>query len=272
MHVSGLFIYPVKSVRSVPLRRAEVRHRGLAGDRRWVVVDEHGQFLSQRSHARLALVSAAAQSDGSITLDAPGMPSLHVAVPAGTPRRTVTVWDDTLDAAVGDPTAGQWFSEFLGSTCQLVYMDQASLRPVAPAYGRPGDVVSFADAAPLLLATEASLADLNQRMARPLPMSRFRPNVIVAGNQPWEEDQWKLLRIGNVEFEVTHGCARCVMTTIDQDTSDASSDGEPLKTLATFRRFPDGVHFGQNLIPRTMGTISVDDAVEVIEIATPSVE
>ena len=124
--------------------------------------------------------------------------------------------------------------------------------------------MSFADAVPLLLATDASLVDLNRRLARPLPMSRFRPNVTVDGDEPWEEDRWKIVRMGNVEFEITHRCARCVVTTIDQDTGEKSGEGEPLKTLATFRRDSDGVYFGQNLVPRSVGTIAVGDEVEVL--------
>ena len=267
MKVSGIFIYPVKSVRAVSLSQAEVRRRGLAGDRRWVVVDRSGQFLSQRSHPKLALVSAAVETDGSISVDAPGMPHLHVTVPLGNKRLTVTVWDDTFEAAGGGSQAASWLSCYLGCPCQLVYMDQLAHRAVAPAYGQPGDVVSFADAVPLLLATDASLVDLNRRMAQPLPMSRFRPNVTIAGSEPWEEDRWKLVRIGSVEFEVTHGCARCVMTTIDQDTCEKSGDGEPLKTLATFRRDENGVYFGQNLVPRSVGTIAIGDPVEVVRFA-----
>ena len=265
MNVSSISIYPVKSVRAVPLTQAEVRHRGLAGDRRWVVADQNGQFLSQRSHPKLALVSAAVEADGSIGLDAPGMPHLHVTVPVGKERLTVTVWDDTFEAASGGSQAARWFAHYLGFPSQLVYMDQLSHRPVAAAYGQPGDVVSFADAVPLLLATDASLVDLNRRLAQPLPMSRFRPNVTIAGSEPWEEDRWKLVRIGKVDFEVTHRCARCVMTTIDQDTCEKSGDGEPLKTLATFRRDENGVYFGQNLVPRNTGTIAIGDPFEIVQ-------
>jgi hypothetical protein len=264
MHITGIHIYPVKGTRAVSLERAEVRRRGLAGDRRWLVVDQSGKFLTQRSHPKLALVSASVHTDGSIELDAPGMPHLRVAIPDAGERQSVTVWDDTFEAAVGPPEAARWFSHCLGLICGLAYMDQATRRPVAPTYGQPGDVVSFADAVPLLLATDASLSDLNRRLTRPVPMLRFRPNVTVDGHEPWEEDRWKIVRMGNVEFEVTHRCARCVVTTIDQDTGEKSGEGEPLKTLATFRRDADGVYFGQNLVPRGAGTIAIGDEVEVL--------
>jgi uncharacterized protein YcbX len=228
------------------------------------VVREDGQFLSQRNYPKLALARALIEADGSLVLSATGRPNLHVAVPEGGERRSVTVWNDTFDAVTADQRAAEWFTDFLGTPCRLVFMDENSCRPVARKYGREGDVVSFADAAPLLLACDVSLADLNRRLAHPLEMSRFRPNVTVDGHVPWEEDDWKMIRLGDVPFEVTHRCARCVVTTIDQESGEKSSDGEPLKTLARFRRDADGVYFGQNLLPRGVGVIQLGDAVEVI--------
>ena len=264
MKVTGICVHPIKATRAICVEQAEVRPRGLTGDRRWVVVDQHGQFISQRSHPKLALVTTVRLPDGAIDAAAPGMQPLRIGIPSSVERLTAVVWDDTVDAACAGSEAAAWFSEFVGVACRLAYMDQAAHRPVATQYGQDGDVVSFADAAPLLMATDASLADLNRRLRRPLPMSRFRPNVTIDGTDPWEEDRWKRLRIGNVEFEVTHRCARCVVTTIDQETGEVSADGEPLKTLATFRRDSAGVHFGENLVPRGVGTIEVGDQVVVL--------
>jgi uncharacterized protein YcbX len=264
MKVTRISIYPVKATREISLDAAEVRPRGLAGDRRWMVVDANGEFLQQRVVPALGLVHTALRADGSLEIDATGMPQLLVSVPTGDARQAVTVWGDTLSAAEAGPEAASWFAGFLKRECQLVYMDGDAVRPVAAEYGQPGDVVSFADAVPLLLATETSLADLNERMSRPLPMSRFRPNVTIDGDVPWEEDQWQRIRIGELEFKVTHRCARCVVTTVDQQTGTKDPNGEPLKTLATFRRDSDGVYFGQNLVPRSTGTIRVGDSVSVV--------
>jgi uncharacterized protein YcbX len=264
MKVTRISIYPVKATREIPLTTVEVRRRGLAGDRRWMVVDKAGDFLQQRVVPKLALVATLLQSDGSLILDAPAMSRLHVSVPNGSARIPVTVWGDKVVAADVGPQAAEWLSKYLERECRLVYMDRDAERPVAEAYGQAGDVVSFADAVPLLLATEVSLADLNQRIGRSLPMSRFRPNVTIDGVEAWEEDDWKQLRIGDVEFEVTHRCARCVVTAIDQESGVKDESGEPLKTLATFRRDSDGIYFGQNMVPRSLGTIRVGDSVTVV--------
>ncbi len=263
MKVTRISVYPIKATCEVSLDEAEVHPRGLSGDRRWMVVNAAGNFLQQRVQPELGRVRATPQVDGSLWVDAPGMPQLCVVPPVGGDRQPVKVWDDSLSAALAGAEAAGWFSTFLGRECFLVYMDQACQRPVAAEYGREGDVVSFADAMPLLLTTEASLADLNRRMGKPIPMSRFRPNIIVGGSKAWEEDDWRRIRIGETEFEITHPCARCVVTTIDQQSGIKSADGEPLKTLATFRSESEGVTFGQNLVPRTTGIIRVGDAVTV---------
>jgi uncharacterized protein YcbX len=191
------------------------------------------------------------------------MTPLRIDVPSGADRLPATVWGDRVNAACAASSASDWLSKYFGISCRLAFMDQRAHRGVAAEYGRQGDVVSFADAMPLLLATDVSLADLNRRLKEPLCMSRFRPNVVLDGDVPWEEDGWKQLQIGEVEFEATHRCARCVVTTIDQTTGEKSSDNEPLKTLATFRRDSEGVYFGQNLVPRGSGTIRVGDDVTV---------
>lgn len=263
MQVTGIFIYPIKATRGIELRQAEVRQRGLAGDRRWMVVDADGSFLHQRIHPRLALVETELSADGGLKVTGPGISPLQVARPAGDQRRRVTVWQDTFTAADAGLEAARWFSDVVGVPCHLTYMDQAADRPVAADYGQPGDVVSFADALPLLVTTEASLADLNRRLGQPLPMSRFRPNLVVGGSEAWEEDQWQHVYIGETHFEVTHPCARCVVTTIDQQTAERDRDGEPLKTLATFRRRDGNVYFGQNLNTRSTGAVRVGDEVRV---------
>lgn len=265
MRLTSISIYPIKGTRAIALQEAEVRTRGLFSDRRWLVVDESGRFITQRTHPRIGLISTTLRDNGDLIVNAPGMEPISVAARGSEVRVAVTVWDDTIQAARVSPEADRWFTQFLETQCQLVFMDPIALRPVAAQYGQPGDEVSFADAVPVLLANDASLVDLNRRLSQPLPMSRFRPNITVDGAKPWEEDEWKRLRVGDVEFEITHRCARCVVTTIDQDTAEKAGDGEPLKTLATFRRDSGGVYFGQNLVPRSRGVIRVGDPVEILQ-------
>ncbi|HUA31462.1 MAG TPA: MOSC N-terminal beta barrel domain-containing protein [Streptosporangiaceae bacterium] len=270
--LSDLYRYPVKSCRGQQLADAAVEPWGLAGDRRWMVVDAGGEVVTARERPRLVLVTPHLR-DGGLLLTGPGRPDLTVPVPSGGELIPVTVWDSKLLAAPAGPAADAWFSEVIGERARLVYLDDTTRRPTDPAYSRPGDLVSFADGYPLLLTTESSLADLNQNIAAgprasegPLPMMRFRPSVVIAGAAPWDEDGWRLLRIGGVPFRAVKGCARCVLTMIDPDT--AISGKEPIATLARIRRWDGGTWFGVNLIPDLPGgdaSIRVGDPVEVLE-------
>jgi uncharacterized protein len=261
--LSGLFVYPVKSARGVALDAATVGARGLDGDRRWMVVDERGVFVSQRTHARLALV-AAAREGGRLALEAPGAPRLLVdAPPAGAPTVRVRVWDDVCDAQPASPDAARWFSTLLGIGCALVFLPDASRRPVAPRGGSPASEVAFADAYPFLLISEASLENLNLRLARPVPMDRFRPNLVVSGCGPHTEDGWRRIRIGQVVFRVVKPCSRCGTTAVDQATGERGR--EPLATLATYRRVGADVMFGQNLVHEDTGALRLGDELTVLE-------
>ena len=269
--VTDLYRYPVKSCRGQQLRDAPVEPWGLAGDRRWMVVDLGGDLVTARERPPMLLVTPHLE-DGAIRLTAPGRPALTVPVPAGDDLIPVTVWDSKLLASPAGPEADAWFSAVAGEPVRLVYLDDPTRRPTNPAYSRPGDRVSFADGYPLLLTAESSLGDLNERVGAgprafegPLPMRRFRPSVVVAGAGPWAEDSWRLLRIGDVVFRAVKGCDRCVMTTIDPDTT--ASGQEPIATLARFRRWDGKVWFGVNLIPdspRPGVSIQVGDPVEVL--------
>lgn len=262
--LSALYVYPVKSCAALQPMTARVEPRGLAGDRRWLVVDPGGMFVTGRLHARMPLIRATPLTGG-LRLDAPGMPSLEIAHPAlDAPRRTVTIWRSSVDAASADPSAGVWLSRYLGADLALVHMDDAAQRTVNPDFGRPDDEVSFADGYPQLLISAAALDALNTRLREPVEMLRFRPNLVVAGTPPHAEDGWKRIRIGEVEFELVKPCTRCIFTTVDPQRGERDADGEPLKTLTTYRRTPNGVTFGQNLIPRSTGTIAVGDRVEVL--------
>ncbi|WP_395372349.1 MOSC domain-containing protein [Streptomyces tubercidicus] len=268
--LQSIHLYPVKSIAGSGPGEAVVEPWGLAGDRRWLLVDAEGRQLTQRQQRTLALARAEELPGGGLGLSAPGREPLTVAVPASGETIPVEVWKDEVEAVPAGPEAAEWFRGYLGIECRLVYLAAPEKRrPIDPAYSGPGDTVSFADGFPLLLTTTASLNALNSLIAQgdhadegPLPMNRFRPNVVVDGTAPWAEDDWHRVRIGAVEFEVVKPCSRCVITTTDQHTAERGK--EPLRTLARHRRFGDGLIFGQNLIPRGVGTIRIGDPFEIL--------
>lgn len=262
--VSGLYYYPIKSCRGVAVERAPVTPRGLADDRMLMVVDEVGEFMTQRDHPRMALVAPVLR-DEVLGLSGPGMPSLDVRMRGDGPRRAVRVWSDTCAAVDQGEAAAAWLSEFLGARCRLVRLADEHARRVDARFARrPDDQTSFSDGYPFLLTSEASLDDLNSRMAVPLPMNRFRPNIVVRGCAPFAEDGWADIEVANahgpVRFGVVKPCARCAITTTDQATAERGL--EPLRTLVEFRRRADGkVMFAQNLVLVRGGVIAVGDAV-----------
>ncbi len=260
--LSDLYVYPIKSCGGIAVDEWEVDERGLRHDRRWMLVDETGCFISQRELPRMALIKVRIESGG-LVVDAPGMPSLQVPFrpPDGSKPLLVRVWDDLVEGQTVDDY--RWFSEFLEVGCKLVYLPDESVRPVDPAYAEPGDRVSLADGFPFLLVSEASLADLNARLEQSLPMNRFRPNLVVRGCEPFAEDGWRGVRIARVTFRVVKPCARCTITTVDQES--ATKGKEPLRTLARFRRAGNKVLFGQNLIHDKTGTLRVGDPVEILQ-------
>ncbi|MBL9215819.1 MAG: MOSC N-terminal beta barrel domain-containing protein [Opitutaceae bacterium] len=266
--VSALHIYPVKSCRGHRLESAAFDAWGLAGDRRYLIITPDGQFVTQRQLPRLALVDTQLDS-GRLTLGSPGRRS--VTLPPSPPAplaHTVTIWKDQVQAEDCGDEAAEWLTRFLGAPLRLVRMGPHYHRPVKPSRARPGDVVSFADAYPFLVISEASLDDLNDRLVarheEPLPMNRFRPNIVVADCAPYAEDAWIRVRIGPARFRNSGPCARCVITTTDQLTAERGK--EPLRTLASYRRDPRDpadVNFGVNLIHESpSGALAVGDRVE----------
>ncbi len=265
MHLSAIHIFPVKGLRGVSVSTARVEPWGLAGDRRWMLVDDKGRFISQREESRLALVAAVPDGDG-IVLSAAGRPDLAVAPPSTPSRIAASVWRDTVQAAPAGAEADAWLKAALGFPCRLVFMAEPhAARPVDAAYGAAEDRVSFADGYPLLIANAASLRDVAARAAMPaLSMDRFRPNIVVEGAAAWAEDGWREIRIGSAVFAAVKPCSRCVVTTIDQATGYRDAHDEPLRTLLSFRRDKRGQPiFGQNLIPRGGDEIRVGDSVTV---------
>ncbi|MGW7053664.1 MOSC domain-containing protein [Streptomyces sp. NPDC054887] len=269
----AVHVYPVKSVTGYAPGEVRVEPWGPAGDRRWMLVDPAGKVVTQRPQPRLALARAEPLPDGGIRLSAPGREPLVVAVPdpglSGTTG--VQLWKDKVEVVEAGAGAHAWFSAYLETEVRLVHLDDPShRRPVAPAHGKPGETVSFADAYPLLVTSLSSLDALNSLIAQgdhadegPLAMSRFRPNAVVDGTAPWAEDGWKRVAIGEVTFRVTEPCARCVVTTTDQRTAERGK--EPLRTLARHRRAGDKLLFGQNLVPEVTGTVRVGDPVRILE-------
>ncbi len=262
-YLSGLNIYPIKSCGGIAVDEWGVDVRGLHHDRRWMLVDEAGLFISQRKLPRMALIGVRMVSDG-LVVDAPGMSSLRVPFrPPDGKLMLARVWDDLVESQTVGDAADRWFSEFLDVNCTLVYLPDRSVRPVDRTYGQPGDRVGLADGFPFLLISETSLADLNARLEHPILMNRFRPNLVVGGCEPFAEDAWDLIRVGQLTFRVVKPCARCAITTVDQET--AVKGKEPLRTLARFRRAGTKVHFGQNLIHDETGTLRIGDPVEILQ-------
>ncbi|MFJ7070329.1 MOSC domain-containing protein [Streptomyces sp. NPDC101115] len=272
--VRSVHVHPVKALRGFAPAEADVEPWGLAGDRRWTVVDTAGKVVTQRQHARLALAAAALLPDGGVRLSGPGREPLTVEVPrpsAADGTVTVDVFGTRVEAVPAGPAADAWFRAYLDSDVRLVHMDDpARRRPVDPDYALPGETVSFADGYPLLVTTTSSLDALNSLIAQgdhadegPLPMNRFRPNVVVDGTAPWAEDGWRRLSIGDVLFRVARTCGRCVVTTTDQGTGERGK--EPLRTLARHRKDGSRLIFGQNLVPEHRGVIRVGDPVKILD-------
>ncbi|MEU1000120.1 MOSC domain-containing protein [Streptomyces tibetensis] len=271
-HLHSIHLHPVKAVRGLAPRQAVVEPWGLAGDRRWVLIDDGGKVVTQRQQPRLARVAAELLPGGGVRLSAPGMPPLTVPVPRPSVTVPVEIFRDKVEAVPAeDEAAHAWCSSHLGIEVRLVHLDDpATRRPLAPEYARPGETVSFADGFPLLLTTTASLDALNSLIAQgeyagegPLPMNRFRPNVVVTGTPAWAEDDWSRLAIGDVTFRVAKTCGRCVVTTTDQDTGERGR--EPLFSLGRHRRRDGKLVFGQNLVPLSRGTIRVGDPLRILE-------
>lgn len=266
MRLAAITRYPIKSCRGIDLERARVGRRGIEDDRRWMIVDRAGRFVSQREDARLARIDVALEG-GRITLAAPGTAPIEMPARLASGERVpVRVWSSDVEALV-HPGASAWLSAHLGQDLRVVYMPDDVRRAVDPAYAQEGDIVSFADGYPLLLATRESLADLEARAGTTFEMRRFRPSVVVEGAAPWAEDGWSRLRIGAITFRAPKPCDRCVITTIDPATGVAGR--EPLRTLSTFRRSGEKVLFAVNLIPELDDHEAVEIAVgEPVEIVS----
>jgi uncharacterized protein YcbX len=270
MQLAGLYIYPVKSLRGCAVESATLDELGIVGDRRFLVVDVEGRFLTQRTLPRMALIGTRLDPDH-LTLSALGQTDLVVrrAPDPAAPRRHVSVWKhEGIAAEDCGPEASAWLTGFLGVNCDLVRLGHDYQRYVLKSGARPGDAVSFADSCPFLLLGEGSFADLNDRLIaqgeEAVPLDRFRANLIIRGASPGAEDGWRKLHIGTLAFRSAGPCARCMVVTTDQATARRSP--EPLRTLAGYRRDPRDprvVNFGLNLIHESKaGTLRRGDPVD----------
>ena len=261
--LSQLNIYPLKSAAGITLESAMLDRRGLVYDRRWMVVDDSGKFMTQRSIPRMALINTELVSQ-MLILNAPRMPELCMPLyPTEGTSQEVEIWGDRCEAWTATPQSSSWISQYLGKSCKIVFMPDHSNRPVDPDFAVDENQVAFSDGFPLLLISESSLSDLNNRLPESVAMKRFRPNLVVKNTKPYEEDSWKKIKIGECEFNVAKPCSRCVLTTVDPETGEFSGK-EPLRTLATYRKHNGNVLFGQNLIGTKMGKLEVGMPVEII--------
>ena len=264
LRLSEIFVYPIKSVTGISLNEAAVELRGLKLDRRWMLVDAEGKFLSQRTLPELSLISASIENDGLlVTHKTKNFGELFIPFEVDEEYSgEAVIWEDKCSAVFVSNSADCWFSKVLGFPCRLVYMPDSSRRTVDAKYSSGKEIVGFADAFPFLLIGRSSLDDLNSKLIDPVPVNRFRPNLVFTGGEPFVEDCWKEFNIGTVKFYKAKPCARCVVTTIDQATGIKGT--EPLNRLSTYRKFGSKVLFGQNLTHSGTGIIKINDPLTVI--------
>jgi uncharacterized protein YcbX len=261
--ISELNIYPVKSLGGFSVHSSLVTSRGLQYDRRWMLVDEDNKFLTQREHPQMALLKTAIQKDNIIIYHSDNAEDqlLLPLQPLPAPTVRVNVWDDHCEAQIAGDDVNEWFSHKLSFNCKAVYMPESSQRKVDPSYAiSEDDITSFSDACPVLLIGQASLDDLNSHLNIPVPMNRFRPNIVFTGGSAYQEDTMIEFKINRMNFYGVELCGRCAITTTNQETAERGK--EPLKTLATYRNIGNKVCFGQNIICKGEGQVNVGDKID----------
>ncbi len=259
--LSAITLYPVKSLAGISVTSWPVTKTGLQYDRKWMLVDNAGQFLSQRKLPQMALIKTAL-TGSHLILSASGMEDLSLPLmPADGEIINSKIWNDQCDARSVSLEADQWLSRFLNQDCRLVYQPDEMIRQVDSDYGRHTDNVAFSDGFPFLVISENSLVSLNQEMQLNLPMTRFRPNLVISGCHSYAEDSWREISIGAIDFRLPKPCSRCAIPTIDPET--AVTGKEPLRTLNRIRKWQNNVYFGQNALHNQCGTLTVGDIVQV---------
>ncbi|MEN9908977.1 MAG: hypothetical protein RLZZ540_2126 [Bacteroidota bacterium] len=269
LKLSEIWIYPVKSLGGIALQQSKVTDRGLEHDRRWLLVDENGCFITQREHPKLALFQPEITADLLKISHKDAQESIAVSLYPSLSETVkiikVTVWEDVVEAFEVSSGASDWFSNILGFKVRLVYMPEESLRKVDSDYAvSPNDVTSFSDGFPFLIIGQSSLDDLNSRMAKAVSIRRFRPNFVFSGGEAYEEETWKEFTIGTLSFYGVKPSGRCVMITVDPESGTISGK-DPLLTLSKYKNVGNKVIFGQNVIAQQHGSLKVNDVVTVVK-------
>ncbi len=264
MNLSEIWIYPIKSLGGIRLSHAFVSDRGLAFDRRWMLVDEQGVFLTQRQNPVLALFQPTLEENVLKITHQPSGKSISFATDLYLPQPITTqIWDDTVEAYEVTAEVSAWFSALLSQQVRLVYMPDHTLRKVDAAYMlKENDITSFSDGYPILIIGQASLDDLNQKLAQPVPINRFRPNLVFTGGEAFEEETWHEFTIGDSQLFGVKPCARCILTTIDHQTGKKTGK-DPLYTLSTYRKAGNRILFGQNVLIGKGGSIAEGDTITI---------
>jgi len=265
MVLSELWIYPVKSLGGIRLKTSQVQQRGLQYDRRWMIVDDHGSFLTQRTNPKMASLGLSSHEDGFTIFSKlhPGRSILLPFLPDSAEKVQVKIWKDIVDAVTVSSIIDAWLSQELGKMVRLVFMPESTSRMMHPDDSPESSLISFTDDFPFLLISQASLDDLNSRLDSPVTMQRFRPNLVVSQTQAFGEDSWKTIKIGHLNFLVAKPCDRCVLINVNPEL--AVKETEPLKTLAGYRKIDKKIFFGQNVIGLDTGIISEGDSIHVLK-------
>ncbi len=269
MKLTQINIYPIKSLGGISLSSAMVEKRGLRYDRRWMLINSNNDFMTQRQYPKMALLQPSLE-DRFLVINHKKEKITSLKIPIqnhSNEEIEVPIWDDFCIALTISKEIDEWFSKTLNVSCRLVYMPDSTSRQVDPKYSPQEKIVSFADAYPFLIIGEKSLEDLNSRLVTPVPMNRFRPNFVFNGGEPFVEDIFNNFKIGTIPFQGVKPSARCVVTTVNQDTGEKGT--EPLATLSTFRKYDNKVMFGQNLIGHDEGIVSVGDEIVPIDFKAP---
>lgn len=259
LKLSEIWIYPIKSLGGISLQQSPVFEKGLQHDRRWMLVDESGQFMTQRIYPQMALFKLSFDGEGLRIRFGSHTNHLSFSHPSTIDFMKVTIWDDSVLACEVSAAHSEWFSSLLGIKCKLVFFPEGNSRPVDPDYKINNEQVSLADAYPFLIIGQSTLDNLNEKLDEALPMNRFRPNLVFTGGVPHEEDNWKNFLVGSNRFVGVKPCARCVLITVNQDTAEKGV--EPLKTLSNYRKQGSKVLFGQNLVALDHNYIRVGDSI-----------
>ena len=269
LHISQLNIYPIKSLGGITKKSVNLCRTGFEYDRRWMLVDERNLFLSQRTHPQMVLLHTAQTNEGFV-ISKYNDSNLSILIPfviTSTTKIRVTIWDDVCDAIEVSDKHNEWFSDMLNIKCKLVYMPDDSVRQVDKRYANNNEITSFSDGYPILMTGQSTLDNLNEKLVVPMPMNRFRPNIVFTGGHAHIEDEMAVFTIGNINCLGVKPCSRCVITTINQQTAEKGK--EPLKTLSTYRMKNNKIYFGQNVLQQQNGSINVGNEIKIVKQQEP---